>query len=383
MKRLLYPGQLVTGEDALSVLGTLQGKKAVITTGSSSMKKQGFLDQVTELLEGAGMEVAVFSGIESDPTVQTVAKGAKFLQDEEPDWLIALGGGSTIDATKAMWVFYEDPEAKYETLRTNFPVLRKKARFVAIPSTSGTGSEVTYFAVITNPEKHIKFPVAHPQLMPDIAILDPALVKNLPPSQIANTGMDAMTHAVEAYVSILNIPFADAYAAEAIKMISDNIVASYNGDLKAREQMHYAQNMAGIAFNNALLGMVHAMAHSIGTIFAKHVPHGLGNAMYLPVSIRYNGADEGVAARYAKLARMLDIPGDTDAELVEGFAVHIEGLNKELGIPATLSEYGIGKEEFEQNLETISNNALNDVNLRTNPRKIELEKMKELMSSIY
>ncbi|HHX37420.1 MAG TPA: iron-containing alcohol dehydrogenase [Clostridiaceae bacterium] len=371
------------GEDALSVLGTLQGKKAVITTGSSSMKKQGFLDKVTELLKGAGMEVAVFSGIESDPTVQTVAKGAKFLLEEEPDWLIALGGGSTIDATKAMWVFYEDPEAKYETLRANFPTLRKKARFVAIPSTSGTGSEVTYFAVITNPETHVKFPVAHPQLMPDIAILDPALVENLPKNQIANTGMDAMTHAVEAYVSLLRMPFTDAYAAKAIKMISDNIVASYNGDLKAREQMHYAQNMAGIAFNNALLGMVHAMAHSVGTIFSKHVPHGMGNAMYLPTSIRFNGEDEVIAARYAELARMLNLEGDSDAALVEAFAAHIEALNKELGIPTTLSEYGIGKEELTEHLETISNNALNDVNLRTNPRKIELDKMKELIAKIF
>ena len=244
---------------------------------------------------------------------------------------------------------------------------------MAIPPLQARAAEVTILPSLPTPKSILNSQLPIPADARHCH-LGPRPGKDLPPSQIANTGMDAMTHAVEAYVSILNIPFADAYAAEAIKMISDNIVASYNGDLKAREQMHYAQNMAGIAFNNALLGMVHAMAHSIGTIFAKHVPHGLGNAMYLPVSIRYNGADEGVAARYAKLARMLDIPGDTDAELVEGFAVHIEGLNKELGIPATLSEYGIGKEEFEQNLETISNNALNDVNLRTNPRKIELEK---------
>ena len=296
MARFTLPRDVYHGKGCLSELKNLKGKKAVLVVGGGSMKRQGFLDKAVNYLKEGGMEVKLIEGVEPDPSVETVMKGAKVMQEFEPDWIVAMGGGSPIDAAKAMWVFYEYPDETFENIITpfSFPELRQKAKFAAIPSTSGTATEVTAFSVITNYQTGVKYPLADFNITPDVAIVDPDLVMGLPVKQVAYTGMDALTHAIEAYVSTLNCPFTDPLALQAIEMVLDYLPASYKCDMVAREQMHYAQCLAGMAFSNALLGIVHSMAHKTGAAFSTgHIPHGCANAIYLPYVIKYNAKDPG------------------------------------------------------------------------------------------
>ena len=246
MARFTLPRDLYHGAGSLEELKNLKGKKAVVVVGGGSMKRFGFLQRVEEYLKEAGMEVALFEGVEPDPSVETVMKGAKLMQEFGPDWIVAIGGGSPIDAAKAMWAFYEYPDTKFEDLITpfSFPTLRTKAKFCAIPSTSGTATEVTAFSVITDYEKGIKYPLADFNITPDVAIVDPDLAETMPQKLTANTGMDAMTHAIEAYVSTLHCDYTDPLALHAIKMIHAYLVDSYNGDKEARARMHNAQCLA-------------------------------------------------------------------------------------------------------------------------------------------
>ena len=239
--RFTLPRDLYHGKDALESLKTLPGKKAIVVVGGGSMKRFGFLDKVEAYLKEAGMEVQLFEGVEPDPSVETVMKGAKAMQEFKPDWIVAVGGGSPIDAAKAMWVFYEYPDTKFEDLITpfSFPTLRTKAKFCAISSTSGTATEVTAFSVITDYAKGIKYPLADFNITPDVAIVDPALAATMPKKLTAHTGMDAMTHAIEAYVSTLHCEYTDPLALHAIEMINEYLVASYNGDLDARAKVSF------------------------------------------------------------------------------------------------------------------------------------------------
>ena len=270
MSRFCLPRDIYHGKGCLSELKNLKGKKAVLVVGGGSMKRQGFLDKAVNYLKEGGMEVQLIEGVEPDPSVETVMKGAKVMQEFQPDWIVAMGGGSPIDAAKAMWAFYEYPDTKFEDLITpfGFPELRQKARFAAIPSTSGTATEVTAFSVITDYNTGIKYPLADFNITPDVAIVDPKLVEGLPVKQVAYTGMDALTHAIEAYVSTLHCPYTDPLALQAIEMVLTYLPASYNKNMEAREQMHYAQCLAGMAFSNALLGIVHSMAHKTGAAFS-------------------------------------------------------------------------------------------------------------------
>ena len=291
MARFTLPRDVYHGKGCLSELKNLKGKKAVLVVGGGSMKRQGFLDKAVNYLKEGGMEVKLIEGVEPDPSVETVMKGAKVMQEFEPDWIVAMGGGSPIDAAKAMWVFYEYPDETFENIITpfSFPELRQKAKFAAIPSTSGTATEVTAFSVITDYNTGIKYPLADFNITPDVAIVDPELVEGLPQKQVAYTGMDALTHAIEAYVSTLNCPFTDPLALQAIEMVLDYLPASYNLNMEAREQMHYAQCLAGMAFSNALLGIVHSMAHPLGAFY--DTPHGVANALLLPYVMEYNAED--------------------------------------------------------------------------------------------
>ena len=289
MARFTLPRDLYHGEGSLAELKNLKGKKAVVVVGGGSMKRFGFLQKVEDYLKEAGMEVALFEGVEPDPSVETVMKGAKLMQEFGPDWIVAIGGGSPIDAAKAMWAFYEYPDTKFEDLITpfNFPTLRTKAKFCAIPSTSGTATEVTAFSVITDYHKGIKYPLADFNITPDVAIVDPELAETMPQKLTANTGMDAMTHAIEAYVSTLHCDYTDPLALHAIKMIHTYLVKSYNGDKEARARMHNAQCLAGMAFSNALLGIVHSMAHKTGAAYSGgHIVHGAANARLLNLTPR-------------------------------------------------------------------------------------------------
>ena len=240
--RFTLPRDIYFGEESLAELKNLRGKRAMVVTGGHAMQKFGWLEKTVAYLKEAGFEVRTFEGVENDPTVQTVLKGGAAMREFQPDWIVAIGGGSPIDAAKAMWVFYEYPDYKFEDLaEEKIPVLRNKARFAAIGSTSGTGTEVTAFSVITDPEKGIKYPLANFELTPDIAIVDPALPQSMPQKQVAFTGMDALTHAIEAYVSLFANDVCDPLALKAAKMVNENIVASYNGDVTARGNMHSAQ----------------------------------------------------------------------------------------------------------------------------------------------
>jgi len=370
----------------LENLKTIKGHRAIVVVGGGSMKRFGFLDKVASYLKEAGLEVRLFEGVEPDPSVETVMKGAAAMREFEPDWIVAMGGGSPIDAAKAMWAFYEYPDVTFEQLCIpfNFPELRKKARFLAIPSTSGTATEVTAFSVITDYEKGVKYPLADFNITPDVAIVDPDLAETMPPKLVAHTGMDALTHAIEAYVSTLNGPFTDPLALRAIQMVMEYLPASFSGDMAAREQMHYAQCLAGMAFSNALLGIVHSMAHKTGAAFSTgHIPHGCANAIYLPYVIQYNAADKTALARYADIARFIGLTGADDTDLMKKLCYKIDAYNVKLGIPKTLKDFGIDEKEFKEKIANISELAVGDACTGSNPRPITPAQMEKLFTCIY
>lgn len=266
MYRFTLPRDLYHGKDALSSLKNLSGKKAVVVVGGGSMKRFGFLDKAVDYLKEAGMEVKLIEGVEPDPSVETVMKGAAVMREFEPDWIVAMGGGSPIDAAKAMWVFYEYPDTTFEEIITpfSFPTLRTKAKFCAIPSTSGTATEVTAFSVITDYAKGIKYPLADFNITPDVAIVDPALAETMPAKLTAHTGMDAMTHAIEAYVSTLNCEYTDPLALHAIELIHDNLKKSYEGDMAcvikctmhSALQVWHSQMLCSVSFTQWLTRQV-------------------------------------------------------------------------------------------------------------------------------
>ena len=386
MSRFTLPRDIYHGKGSLAELKNLNGKKAVLVVGGGSMKRQGFLDKAVSYLQEAGMEVKVFEGVEPDPSVETVMKGAAVMREFEPDWIVSMGGGSPIDAAKAMWAFYEYPDVTFESLCVpfNFPELRQKAKFAAIPSTSGTATEVTAFSVITNYQTGVKYPLADFNITPDVAIVDPDLVQALPVKQVAYTGMDALTHAIEAYVSTLNGPFTDPLALQAIEMVLDYLPASYKGNQTAREQMHYAQCLAGMAFSNALLGIVHSMAHKTGAAFSTgHIPHGCANAIYLPYVIHYNAKDPVAAGRYAEIARRMGLAGTSQQALINSLCEKISAFNKAMDIPATLQEFGIQEAEFKEKLSTIAELAVGDACTGSNPRAITPAEMEKLLTCTY
>ena len=332
------------------------------------------------------MEVRLFEGVEPDPSVETVMKGAEAMREFEPDWIVSMGGGSPIDAAKAMWAFYEYPEVTFEELCIpfNFPELRQKAKFCAIPTTSGTATEVTAFSVITNYQTGVKYPLADFNITPDVAIVDPDLVRELPVKQVAYTGMDALTHAIEAYVSTLNGPFTDPLALQAIEMVFDYLPASYNCNMDAREQMHYAQCLAGMAFSNALLGIVHSMAHKTGAAFdTGHIPHGCANAIYLPYVIKYNAKDPIASKRYAEIARKMGLAGTSEKALVNSLCAKIDEFNVALNIPSSLKEFGINEEEFKAKIAGIAERAVGDACTGSNPRAIDPANMEKLFNCTY
>lgn len=383
MMRFTLPRDMYYGKGSLEQLKNLKGKKAIIVLGGGSMRRFGFVDKVEAYLKEAGIETQLFENVEPDPSVETVMKGAAQMREFEPDWIIAMGGGSPIDAAKAMWVFYEYPETTFEEIIQpfSFPELRQKAKFLAIPSTSGTATEVTAFSVITDYAKGIKYPLADFNITPDVAIVDPDLAETMPPKLVAHTGMDALTHAIEAYVSTLNSPFTDPLAIKAIQMVIEYLPNSFGGDMEAREQMHYAQCLAGQAFSNALLGIVHSMAHKTGAAFSTgHIPHGCANAIYLPYVIKYNAKE--AESRYADIARSIGIVG-TDTECVKALCDKIDEYNAKLSIPKTLKEFGINEEEFKQKIAEISVNAVGDACTGSNPRTITPAEMERLFTCIY
>lgn len=369
------PSHIIHGDDAMSYLSTLEGKRAAIVTGGNSMKRFGFLDEAKAQLEKAGMEVIIIDGVEPDPSVETCRRGAAAMREFEPEWIVAIGGGSAMDAAKAMWVFYEHPDYDFARLAAfDNPPLGAKAQIVCIPSTSGTASEITAFSVITDYEKQIKYPLVHPQFVPFAALLDAKLPAKMPPLITAQTGMDVMTHAIEAWVSTAADDYTSPLALQAIKLVFEYLPkAVANGDdMEARVKMHDASTLAGMAFSNCSLGIVHSMAHKIGGIF--HLTHGEANAIMLPYIIDYNRKG---TARYDELEALLG---------VEDVAEEVRKLNAQVGITATIKEGKntiIEEAKFLEVLDEMSKNAFEDACTLTNPRKTSPEDIKKIYDAAY
>lgn len=369
------PKDIVFGEGALSHLATLEGKKATLVTGGSSMLRSGFLDEAKKQLEKAGMAVSIVDGVEPNPSIETVIRGGKEMEAFNPDWIIAIGGGSALDAAKIMWVYYEYPNTKFEDLVAGkFPKLRTKAKFIAVPSTSGTASEITAFSVITDTKNHIKYPLVSYEMTPDIALLDANIPAKMPPHITANTGMDVMAHAVEAYTSTAATCYTDPLAYEAIRLVFKQLPKAYvkGDDIKAREDMHNASALAGMAFTNASLGLVHSLAHKIGGEFG--ITHGLANAILMPYIVDYNrkGTD-----KIEKLEKDLGIANLTDA---------LQKLSQEVDIPLTLrevTEVEISEAKFLEVLERMSQNAFEDPCTLTNPRKSSPEDVRKIYECAF
>ena len=398
MARFTLPRDIYHGKGCLEELKNLKGTKAILVVGGGSMKRQGFLDRAVNYLKEAGMEVELFEGIEPDPSVETVMRGAEAMLKFEPDWIVAMGGGSPIDAAKAMWIKYEYPDITFEDMCKVFgiPSLRKKAHFCAISSTSGTATEVTAFSIITDYSKGIKYPIADFEITPDVAIVDPDLAETMPKKLVAHTGMDAMTHAIEAYVSTANCDYTDPLALHAIKMIQNDLVGSYNDDMEKRDAMHNAQCLAGMAFSNALLGIVHSMAHKTGAAFADygaHIIHGAANAMYLPKVIAFNAKDETAKKRYGQIADFMNLGGANDDEKVALLIAYLRGMNDDLNIPHCIKNYGpdsypceegfVPEEVFLERLPEIAKNAIADACTGSNPRQPSQEEMERLLKCCY
>lgn len=382
MARFTLPRDIYFGPGALNELKNLKGyHKAFIVTGGHSMKKTGFLQKLEDILKETGLETKIYEGVEPDPSIERVYDGAKAMREFQPDVIVSIGGGSPMDAAKAMWVFYEYPDKTFDDIKDPFtmPKLRKKAIFVAVPSTSGTASEVTAFSVITDYSTNIKYPLADFEITPDVAVLDTDIPMTMPKTLTAHTGMDALTHAIEAYVASARSDFSDSLALKAISDIFDSLLDSYNGDKDARGKMHIAQCMAGMAFSNALLGIAHSIAHKTGAVF--HITHGCCNAILLPFVIQYNS--RVCMERYAQIAKYLGLPGSTDKQLTNSLVEAIRALNRKLNIQPTYRENGVSEEDFKAHAQSIAENAVLDPCTGSNPRKTDAENMQKVLTCAY
>ena len=376
MSKLFVAGEVFHGPGSLEELKNIKGKKAFVVTGGSSMKKSGTLDKAVAFLKEAGIETFVFDGVEEDPSSATSFKGAEAMLAFQPDWIVGIGGCSAIDAAKTMWIFYEHPETEFDSLIKPFsvPVLRNKAKFIAIPSTSGTGTETTGLAVITDREKGVKYPIVSYELTPDIAIIDGEICASMPAHVTSNTGLDALTHCVEAYVSNIDDNFADVLSKGGLEIVFDNLEEAVKNptNITARQNMHDASFMGGLAFNNAWLGIVHSLSHQVGALYG--IPHGCANAIFLPNVIRYNSV---ATNKFPSLAKVIGL------QTAEELAQAIEGLRKRVNNISSLKEFGISKEDWDKNLDYIANNAFIDPCTGFNPRVTSVEDLKNIYNACY
>jgi len=376
------PRTIVFGEGALEHLKELEGKKVFIVT-DKVLRELGIVDKVVEQLKETGMEIRIFDEVEPEPSKQTVEKGAKVLSEFEPDWIIGLGGGSCMDAAKAMWVLYERPDLTIDDINPFEKLnLRKKARLINIPTTSGTGADVTWAVVITDTERKVKLELASREVVADISILDPALIIDLPPKLTADTGMDALVHAIEAYTVQWKNDFSDALALRAIQLIFKYLPRAFkNGknDPEAREKMHNAATMSGLAFGNSQIGIVHAMGHSFGAVFK--IPHGRSVAIFLPYVMEYNLSE--VANLYAEIAEAVGITDGSDEEKARKLIEVVRNLMKEIEEPLSIRDMGISREEFEAKLDELVEKANESTGTIVNPRVPSGEDYRKLFLYAY
>ncbi len=361
--------EVYIGSDDLGEL--FAGHKKAFIVSDPFMVENNMTSYITSKLEARGIETQLYSEVGSDPSTELVAKGISVLSEAKPDLIIAFGGGSAIDLCKAMMFFAQKQG------------LVEDAKFVVVPTTSGTGSEVTDFSVITDTEKEIKYPLVDRALMPDAAILDCELTKSVPPAFTAATGMDALTHAMEAIVSTGATDFSDAMAEKTIKIVRSYLLRCYrNGsDMEARQAMHNGATMAGVAFNNAGLGINHSTAHAIGAHY--HIPHGKACAIMMPYVIRFNSKNQNAAINYARISRLIKMDTAGMSQSVLNLIDTIFKFNKELGIPTTLKEAGVSLEDFKEDLDAMVESAMNDTCTKTNPRVCSKEEMRKLFIDAY
>lgn len=391
---------------ALKELKDMNKKKVFIVT-DKVLYDLGYVDKVTSILEEVGIDFKMFYDVEPDPTLATAKKGAKEMATFKPDTIIALGGGSPMDAAKIMWVMYEHPEVRFEDLAMRFMDIRKrvypfpkmgeKAMMVSIPTSAGTGSEVTPFAVITDEKTGVKYPLADYELTPDMAIVDAELMMNMPKSLTAASGIDALTHAIEAYVSVLASEYTNGMALESMRLIFKYLPLAYNEgttNIKAREKMAHASTMAGMAFANAFLGVCHSMAHKLGA--EHHVPHGVANGLLINEVIRFNAVDNprkqaafpqykypNAKWRYARIADYLQLGGNTEDEKIKLLIKAIDELKAKINIPMTISEAGVSKEKFYDTLDHMSEQAFDDQCTGANPRYPLISELKQMYINVF
>ncbi|MDO4643741.1 MAG: bifunctional acetaldehyde-CoA/alcohol dehydrogenase [Cardiobacteriaceae bacterium] len=406
MQWFKVPSKIYFERDAVQYLQKMKDVNKVMIVTDAAMVKLGFLQRVIEQLHLRRNEVVytVFADVEPDPDITTVERGAEVMKGFAPDTIIALGGGSVMDAAKVMWMFYEQPQIDFRDLvqkfmdirkrAFKFPELGEKAKYVGIPTTSGTGSEVTPFAVISDKKHNRKYPLADYSLTPTVAIVDPAFVMTVPDFVVADTGMDVLTHATEAYVSTLANDYTDGLALQAIKIVFQYLESSVkNADFESREKMHNASTMAGMAFANAFLGISHSMAHKLGGYF--HTVHGRTNAILLPYVIRYNGTRPAKTAtwpkynyyradeRYQEIARVLGLPAATPEEGVISYAQAVYDLGERVGIKMNFRDQGVDEKEYMSKTEEIAYLAYEDQCTPANPRLAIVSDMKEILEDAY
>ena len=391
---------------ALPELKEMKKKKAFIVT-DRVLAELGYVDKITKVLDENGIDFRVFSEVAPDPTLAIARKGAEAMRSYNPDVIIALGGGSPMDAAKIMWVLYEHPEVNFHDLAMTFMDIRKrvypfpkmgeKAMMVSIPTSAGTGSEVTPFAVITDEQSGVKYPLADYELTPDMAIVDAELMMNMPKGLTAASGIDALVHAIEAYVSVLASEFTNGLALEAIRLVFKYLPQAYNEgttNIKAREKMAHAATMAGMAFANAFLGICHSMAHKLGA--EHHIAHGVANGILIDHVIRFNAVDNprkqasfpqykypNAKWRYAKIAEYLNLGGKNDDEKVENLIKAIQNLKKQINLPSTIAECGVTKEAFYSTLDSMTEDAFDDQCTGANPRYPLMSELKEMYINAY
>ncbi|MFW9833269.1 MAG: iron-containing alcohol dehydrogenase [Candidatus Thorarchaeota archaeon] len=379
-----YVPNIVFGEDALSELETIQGKKAFIVT-DKVINELGLAEKVCSILTERQWEAAIWDGVEPDPKVSTVKAAAEAIKVFGADWIIAVGGGSVIDTAKAAWVLYEKPDVELQAL-TPFDELglRTKAKLICIPTTTGTGSEATKAIVIRDDETGRKFATINPELTPDIAILDPEFVKGLPKNLTAYTGMDALTHSIEGYVSVWKNDFSDGSSLQAVRMIFEWLPKSVDNpaDLEAREKMLIAACLAGMSFGNSQAALAHSLGHSMGSVLRTH--HGMSVGMALPYTIEFNcNENKEAAIQYSELARLIGISGKAGKATAMKFAAAIRELMTKIGSPKSFKEAGIKKKDFKAGLEKMVEFAMMDTSLTMNPRNADSEEIRKIYTYMF
>ena len=373
--------RIVFGDGALEAVKTIEGKRVVVIT-DKTMSRLGFVDKVSTYLKEAGIEVRVFDEVEAEPSIETAMRGAEVVKEFAPDWVLGLGGGSCMDAAKAIWVLYERPDLTLEDINPfTYLGLRKRARLVTIPSTSGTGSEATGFVVLTSKEEHRKVVLGSGELVADMSVVDPTLPTKMPQSLTADTGLDALTHAIEAYVCTWRNEFVDGLAIRSIQLIFEYLPRAYldGTDMLAREKMHYAATLGGIAISNAETGLSHAMGHALGGLFK--VPHGSVVSVLLPYTIQFIA--KKAPDRYAEIARAIDIKAKSEREASRKLVTAIRRLTKRLCRPTSIKEFGISAGEYEAKLDELVSRAMRSDDSTPQPRIPTAEQFRKMYLYAY